>query len=84
MWVLKERRHQENRCRRKREEKERGGLGGIMSLYTPYAEGELTRLMGSERWQRDSPTNLVLMHEALKDALSQCCPHSSTWLSSHN
>ena len=55
-----------------------------MSLYTPYAEGDLTRLMGSERWQRDSPTNLVLMHEALKDALSQCCPHSSTWLSSHN
>ena len=74
MWVLKERLHQGIGWRRKRE-----GVGrGIMSLYTPCAEEDLTRLMGSERWHDDHPTNLVFMHEARKDALSFRCPHSST------
>ena len=49
--------------------KERGCKRGTMRLYTPYAEADMTRVMGSERWHHNPPTNLVSMHKALKDAL---------------
>ena len=40
-----------------------------MNMYTPYAEVDMTRVMGSERWHHHHPTKLVSMHRTLKDAL---------------
>ncbi len=51
-----------------------GAGGGTRRMYIAYIEGDMTRVMGSERWQHPHPTNIAILRGALKDAVYSLSP----------